>query len=198
MILEGIITTTASNGAIHIAPMGPDVEPSFDCLLLRPFATAQTYKNLLKHGEGVFHVTDDVLLLAQAALGKLSDIPPYRAAAKVQGFVLTDSCRYFEFRVRSIDDRAERVRIEADVVHKQSMRDFFGFNRAKHAVLEAAILATRTGFLPLAEIDAEYRRLAILVNKTGGSQEKSAFAFLKAYLDEVIEERDEGSTEVEP
>jgi hypothetical protein len=59
------------------------------------------------------------------------------------------------------------------------LRDFFGFNRAKHAVVEAAILATRTQILPAAEIEAEYRRLAVLVDKTGGEQEHTAFAFLR-------------------
>ncbi|MFO0968092.1 MAG: DUF447 family protein [Gemmataceae bacterium] len=36
---------------------------------LRPYPTSQTYRNLKEHGEGVLHVTDDVLLLAQAAVG---------------------------------------------------------------------------------------------------------------------------------
>jgi len=82
------------------------------------------------------------------------------------------------------DDSGERSRLEAEVVHAGRLRDFFGFNRAKHAVLEAAILATRTALLPLAEIEAEYRKLAVLVEKTGGPAEREAFGFLRAYLQE--------------
>jgi uncharacterized protein len=189
MILEGIITTTSSTGAIHIAPMGPDVEPSFERLLFRPYRTSQSYQNLLKHGEGVLHVTDDVLLLAQAAVGRVESFPEHIPAARVKGFVLTDSCRYFEFRVRSIDDREDRVRIDAEVVHSKTLRDFFGFNRAKHAVVEAAILATRTEFLPLSGILEDYGKLATLVEKTGGPKEKEAFRFLRTYLDEVMQRR---------
>lgn len=182
MILEGIITTISPDGAVHIAPMGPHVDAGMQHFLLRPFPTSQTYQNLVKHKEGVLHVTDDVLLLARTALGPVEPPPPVFAASEIKGFVLKDACRYYEFRVRSIDDRQERVRIEADVVHAGRLRDFFGFNRAKHAVVEGAILATRTAFLPLDEIEAEFKKLAIIVAKTGGQQEKEAFEFLSRHV----------------
>lgn len=182
MILEGIVTTLNADGTINIAPMGPRVTPAMDTIVLRPFRTAQTYRNLKAHGEGVLHVTDDVLLLAQAALGPVEPYPEMFAASRILGYVLQDACRYYEFCVTSVDDRQERTTIEARVVHSGRMRDFFGFNRAKHAVLEAAILATRTFLLPLDEIEAEYRRLEVLIEKTGGEQERQAFALLQAHL----------------
>jgi hypothetical protein len=185
MILEGIVTTISPTGDVNIAPMGPRVDADMQRFLLRPFNTAQTYHNLRSHGEGVLHVTDDVLLLARAALGKLDVMPALLPAQKVRGWVLRDACRAYEFRVLNIDDRAERVRIEVEVVHHETMREFFGFNRAKHAVVEAAILATRTDFLPLDEIEAEYRKFAVIVEKTGGDQEKEAFAFLQAHVARV-------------
>jgi hypothetical protein len=185
MILEGIVTTVDASGAMHLAPMGPRVDATMERFMLRPFSTSQTYRNLVAHGEGVLHVTDDVLLLAHAALGPVEPPPVHEPAEHVRGFVLTGACRYYEFRVRSIDDRDERVRIEAEVVHKGRLRDFFGFNRAKHAVVEAAILATRTAFLPLDEIDAEFRKLAVLIDKTGGEQEYRAFTLLREHLDRV-------------
>ena len=61
-------------------------------------------------------------------------------------------------------------------------RDFFGFNRAMYAVVEAAILATRLAFLPRTEIEADFRKLGVLVEKTGGPREHEAFAFLQYYL----------------
>jgi hypothetical protein len=195
MILEGIVTTQSPSGEMHVAPMGPRVGPTMDRFLLRPFPTSQTYQNLLRHGEGVFHVTDDVLLLAQAAIGRIVPTPAHFPAAKVRGSVLAEACRYYEFVVMSYDDREERVRIEAEVVHTGRLRDFFGFNRAKHAVVEAAILATRTGFLPHSEIVAEYRKLAILVEKTGGPRELQAFTFLQTYLDQVVRTHTADSSE---
>lgn len=187
MILEGIVTTISAAGAVNIAPMGPHVDcdvatGEWTRLTLRPYRTAQTFANLLEHGEGVLHVTDDVMLLARSALGALDPLPALLPATKVRGWVLAGACRFYEFRVISCDDRSERARFEAEIVNSGRLRDFFGFNRAKHAVLEAAILATRTAFLPLDEIEAEYRKLAILVEKTGGAQEHAAFAFLQQIL----------------
>jgi hypothetical protein len=185
MILEGIVTTISPIGDVHIAPMGPRVDADMRRFLLRPFNTAQTYRNLCRHGEGVLHVTDDVLLLARAAVGRVIALPPLMPARAIRGWVLRDACRAYEFRVVSIDDRAERASIEVEVVHHGTLRDFFGFNRAKHAIVEAAILATRTDFLPLPEIEAEYRKLEALVQKTGGAQEKEAFDFLQDYVAQV-------------
>jgi hypothetical protein len=186
MILEGIVTTVAPDGRVNVAPMGPRVglTPAGDLerFVLRPFRTAQTYANLKAHGEGVLHVTDDVLLLARAALGLPDPLPPMRAAERVRGWVLSGACRYYEFRVTGCDDRAERAEFEAEVVHPGRLRDFFGFNRAKHAVVEAAILATRVGILPPNDIESEYRKLAVLVEKTGGPQEHEAFALLQQHV----------------
>jgi hypothetical protein len=182
MILEGIVTTISATGEINIAPMGPRVDADMRRFLLRPFNTSQTYHNLRSHGEGVLHVTDDVLLLARAAVGKVVVLPPLMPAQAVRGWVLRDACRAYEFRVINIDDREERVSIDVEVVHYGTLRDFFGFNRAKHAVVEAAILATRTDFLPMDEIEAEYRKLAVIVQKTGGAQEKEAFEFLREHV----------------
>jgi hypothetical protein len=104
-------------------------------------------------------------------------------AGKVRGFILADACRYYEFRVVAIDDSEQRVRIETEVVQTGRLRDFFGFNRAKHAVVEAAILATRTHLLPREEIAADYRKFSVIVAKTGGSQEKEAFDFLRRFVE---------------
>jgi hypothetical protein len=195
MILEGIVTTVSPAGDINIAPMGPHVDAGMSRLLLRPFPTSQTYRNLLAHPEGVLHVTDDVLLLARAALGPVEPLPALFPAVRVRGHVLADACRWYEFRVASVDDREQRVRIEVEVIHAGRLRDFFGLNRAKHAVVEAAILATRTHLLPLAEVEAEYRRLQVLVDKTGGDQERQAFAFLQQHLQRVARDRQgEGKT----
>jgi hypothetical protein len=185
MILEGLVTTLDADGSPHLAPMGPRVEGEFRHFTLRPFPTSNTYRNLLRHPEGVLHVTDDALLLAQAAVGAVDVFPPVRPAERVRGVVLIDSCRHFEFRVQSVDDSTERVTIEVEVVHVGRTRDFFGFNRAKHAVVEAAILATRLHLLPLAEVAAEFAKLRVIVGKTGGPDEHAAMDLLEAKLREA-------------
>jgi hypothetical protein len=184
VILEGIVTTIGPDGALNIAPMGPQVEPGMRRFVLRPFQTSTTYRNLKARGEGVLHVTDDVLLLARTAIG-LEPEAATRPAEAVCGRILTGACRYYEFRVLDLDDRAERTTIVAETVAEGRLRDFFGLNRAKHAVVEAAILATRTALIPLDDILADYSKLAVLVEKTGGPDEHAAFALLDRHVRDV-------------
>lgn len=181
MILEGLVTTTNADGSPHLAPMGPRVESDMRRFLLRPFPTSHTYQNLVRNGEGVLHVTDDVLLLAKAAVGTVDPFPPTRDTEKVRGFVLSEACRFYEFQVVSVDASEQRVKIEAEVIHAGTRREFFGFNRAKHAVVEAAILATRLHILPAGEVAAEFRKLRVIVEKTGGPAEHEAMSFLEEY-----------------
>lgn len=182
MILEGIVTTQNSAGDINVAPMGPIVDESMESFVLRPFQTSTTYRNLKGHPFGVLHVVDDVLLLARAAIGRLEEIPETFQAITIPGQVLKSACRWYEFRVDSLDDSNERTRIEASVVHGARLRDFFGFNRAKHAVLEAAILATRIHILPSDEVCDQIDRLRSPVDKTAGGDERAAFQLIDDYV----------------
>jgi hypothetical protein len=187
VIIEGIVTTINADGSTNISPMGPLVENSMDRLVLRPYNTSTTYANLKRTGQGVFHVTDDVLLLAQSAVGAITPEPQMLDAEAVAGRILADACRWYALQIVDIDDSAERVTMIADVVDRGTIREFFGFNRAKHAVLEAAILATRVEHLPHTEILAELGRLASPVEKTAGPQETAAFEFLQNYIQAAIE-----------
>lgn len=188
MILEGLVTTTDPAGAMHLAAMGPQVD---DCplegaaagrverLLLKPFASSQTGGNLLRLPEGVFHVTDDSLLLARVVTGTLAARPPSRPATAVRGWVLDDACRAYEFKVVTSDTSQERLRLEARVIAVHEGRPFLGFNRARHAVVEGAILVTRLHLLGAEEVSRQLRDLAVLVEKTGGPREREAFRLLE-------------------
>jgi hypothetical protein len=121
-------------------------------------------------------------LFARAAVGELQHLPKTIVATGVDGQILADACRWYAFRVDSIDDGSERVEIVAAVVEHGRIRDFLGFNRAKHAVIEAAILVTRLSFLDNRAVRSELDRLSVLVEKTGSRQEHSAFAFLQTYI----------------
>ena len=185
-ILEGVVTTLNADGSVNISPMGPIVDTEVRTLLLRPFQTSTTFQNLQRSGQGVFHVTDDVTLIAHAAVGTPQPLPHLRPAEKVAGMVLADACRWYEFEVESLDDRQQRTFIVARTVARRRNRDFFGFNRARHAVLEAAILATRVHLLPAEEIQAELDRLESAVQKTAGREELAAFDFLCRFVSHQI------------
>jgi len=183
-ILESIVTTVNEDGTTNIAPMGPVVDESFENIVLRPFNTSTTLANLKRTRYGVLNITDDVELLARAAVGQVRPVPPLVSTSDNRGTLLAHACRWYSFEVQAVDERQERVLVTAQVVQRGRLRDFFGFNRAKHAVVEAAILATRIHLRPLKEIQVELDRLEIMVLKTGGEQERNAFRFLQEYVEE--------------
>lgn len=194
MILEGLVTSLNTVGDVNLAPMGPIVDPQMTSLILRPFQTSTTYQNLVQRPSGVFHVIDDVLLIAKAALHRLEAIPETIPAEKVDGRILKDCCRWYEFQITHADSSADRTRLEATVIHTGRGRDFFGFNRAKHSVLEATILATRLHLIPEPEVRAQLQALTSPIEKTAGPQEREAFALVNDVVDDWYRHR-QGTTQ---
>ena len=181
VIVETIVTSLDADGAVNCAPMG--VEWGDDAIVLKPFLETATYRNLVATRAAVVNLTDDVLLFAQAAISNpvFATVP----ADVVRGVVLADCCSWREVEVRSVDSSPPRSRIETTVVHRGTRREFIGFNRARHAVLEAAIYATRLHLLPRTFIDSELERLQVIVDKTAGPREVEAMALLTDYVKSV-------------
>ncbi len=178
MIVESIVTTTGSDGAVNVAPMG--VEWGDDVIVLKPFLETATYRNVTAARAAVVNLTDDVRVFARAAISN----PEYPTvpAVVVRGVVLADCCAWRELEVRSIDSTPPRSRIEMAVVHRGARREFVGFNRAANAVLEAAIYATRLHLLSREFIDGELARLQTIVDKTAGPREREAMAILAEFI----------------
>jgi hypothetical protein len=178
MIVETIVTTIDPGGSINFAPMG--VEWGDDTIVLKPFLETTTFRNLSAGRAAVVNLTDDVMLFAQGAISspQFSSVP----ATVVKGAVLEAACSWRELEVVSTDATPPRSRIEGRVVHRGFRREFIGFNRARHAVLEAAILATRTHLLPAEQIREEYARLQVMVDKTAGPREREAMELLTQYV----------------
>ena len=185
MILEGVVTTRNEDSSINVSPMGPKLKPGFKEFELRPFQTSTTYKNLKRTGQGVLHVVDDALLIAQSAINKWIEKPVLIESETVDCLRIENACQCFEFNVTHLDDSDERTSINCDVIVSHEGPRFFGFNRAKHAVLEAAILATRVKFIPMDKIKSRFAELEIIVNKTAGEREHKAFDLLSTYLNGI-------------
>lgn len=182
MILEGIVTTRNEDGSLNVAPMGPLVTPDMDTFVLKPFRDATTYANLARERCGVLHVTDDALLFTRAVLHLPLDRYPIRSAERIPCERLSEACRTFEFEVDSVDASRDRAVIQCATVHRTDERPFFGFSRARHAIIEAAILASRIDILPLDEIREQFQQLRVIVNKTGGLAEEEAIQLLEDFF----------------
>jgi uncharacterized protein len=183
VIIETIVTTVAADGAVNCAPMG--VEWGADAIVLKPFLETATYRNVVATGAAVVNLIDDVRVFARGAISN----PQYPTipAVAVRGVVLADCCSWREVTVRSIDSTPPRSRIDAAVVHRGTRREFLGFNRARHAVIEAAILVTRLHLLPRAFVESELTRLQVIVDKTAGDEEFEAMAVLTGHVRSVSE-----------
>lgn len=172
LILETVVTTSNPDGTVNCGAMG--VEWGEERIVIKPFRGTRTLRNLRATGRAVVNLTDDILLFSQAALG--DPHPPHT------GGVLEDACSWREVRVEAIDEDPQRPRVTTAVVGRGRGREFLGFNRAAHAVLEASILVSRAHLLDPAAIRAELDRLQVLVDKTGGPREHEAMAYVMSRL----------------
>jgi hypothetical protein len=189
VIIESIVTTVDADGAVNCAPMG--VEWGDETIVLKPFLETATYRNLMTTRSAVVNLTDDVRVFARGAISN----PEYTTtpAIKVRGVVLDDCCSWREVEARAIDSTPPRSRIETEVVHRGTCREFIGFNRAQHAVLEAAIYATRVHILDRAFVESEMTRLQVIVDKTAGPNEHEAMALLADFVRRtLLDQKDVG------
>ena len=184
MIVETVVTTINPDGSVNCGAMG--VEWGEERIVIKPYRGTRTLRNLRGTGAAVVNLTDDILLFSQAALG--DPHPPTRPATSIEGAVLDDACSWREVRVEAIDDGAERARVTTVVVSAGAGREFLGLNRARHAVLEASILASRARRLPAGDVRAELARLQPLVDKTAGPRERAAMAYVTQRLRAAVGE----------
>ena len=182
MIIETIVTTMAADGEVNCAPMGVEWNPALEpeTIVLKPFLETATYRNVSVTRAAVINLIDDVRVFAKAAISN----PAYHTvpAQAVQGAVLADACSWRELEVTSIDSTPTRSRIETRTAYRGTRREFIGFNRARHAVLEAAIYATRVHLLGRDFLLSELERLQVIVDKTAGPFEFEAMAMLADYI----------------
>lgn len=193
-IIETVVSTVGEDGQYHFAPMGIMWKESR--LVIRPYTNTTTYRNLQRVGEAVVNLTDNVLIFAKSALSCESF--PAQPATRVQGAILDDACSYYEVAVEESRDAGERATLVCRVVGEGWVRQFAGFNRAKNAVIEAAIVATRFRWLPAESVRGELQRCARIVEKTGGDQEREAFAYIQRYVDARIGAFSYGGTQAWP
>ncbi len=208
MIIEGIITTENEDGSLHIAPIGPHVDRDLSVWQLKPFQSSTTFKNLHRASRAVFHNTDNALLLVAAVLSignqndgrahdraELLDLRHSYEQANVHwrdavagsrtahfepdaGWVLRDSTEYFALRVTKWDTSQPRAVADCIVAKREFVRPFWGWNRAKHSLLELAVVVSRIGILDANEVRRIFELHSEIVHKTGGPEELLALELL--------------------
>ncbi|HET6864352.1 MAG TPA: DUF447 domain-containing protein [Solirubrobacteraceae bacterium] len=183
-LIETVVTTTGSDGVVNCAAMG--VRWGEEELVFWPFDATRTLRNLRARGEAVVHLTDDVLLFVQAALGQPR--PAMRPATAIAGSVIEEANSWREVvvtQIRPSGDELPRSRVCARVVASGSgARQPLGLCRARHAAVEASILASRLKWLGAEYVWAELARLQELVDKTAGPRERAAMDYVRRHVSE--------------
>lgn len=179
MIREALIVTSSPTGAAHIAPLGAQMLALPDGaagVLLQPFRPSSTLDNLLTGRCATLNHVDDVRIIAGCLTGR-RDWPLLPAEA-VRCGRLAAALAHAELEVERVEEDAQRPRVILRVLREANHRAFPGFNRAKAAVIEAAILASRLNLLPWDKIERELEYLRIAIDKTAGDEEREAWAWL--------------------
>ena len=184
-LLETVVTTIGGDGVVNCAAMG--VRWGEEELVFWPFEATRTLRNLRVHGEAVVHLTDDVLLFVESALGHPR--PAMRPASAITGSVIEDVQSWREVVVTEIVPSASgelpRSMVRARVVASGSgPREASGLCRARHAAVEASILASRLRWLGAEHVTGELARLQELVDKTAGPRERAAMEYVRRYVAE--------------
>jgi hypothetical protein len=179
MIWETILTTVDAQGRAHITPLG--VREERGLTVLSPFRPSGTLDNVLATRVAVVNFTDDVRVFAGCLTGRRDW--PVLPAERIACARLVSTLAHRELELVEVEDDAVRPRLYCRTVHEQGHGVFPGFNRARSAVLEAAILVSRLHMLPMDKIDAELAYLKIAIDKTAGPAELEAWGWLIERID---------------
>ena len=174
MIRETILTTISGDGRVHIAPIG--IIADGDGWIIAPFRPSTTLDNLRAVPFAVANYSDDVRIFAGCLTGRFDW--PTTIADEVPVPRLAHALAHAELAVTRVTEDEQRPRFHCRVVRLLSHAPFEGFNRAKAAVVEAAILVSRLNFLPKEKIEKEIAYLEIAVSKTAGATEGEAWNWL--------------------
>ncbi len=174
MIRECIVVTVNAQGEPHLAPLGL-IQDGEDWIIA-PFHPSKTLDNLRAVPFATANYTDDVRIFAGCLTGRTvwplipaNFFPVPRLAAVLS---------HAELEVMRIEEHEQRPRFHCHVLRLIEHRAFEGFNRAKAAVVELAILVSRLSMLPREKVEAEIAYLKIAIDKTAGPEELEAFGWL--------------------
>ena len=178
LIRECVVTTLSADGRPHIAPLG--LIEADEQWIIAPFRPSATLDNLSATPKVTASFTDDAVVFAKLVTGDralpLADIADWPAPR------LAGALAHAELEVVRVEADDVRPRFYCAVKRMQAHRPFLGMNRARAAVLEAAILATRLGRLSQEKIVSEIAYLKIAIDKTAGDAELEAWEMVMAKI----------------
>jgi len=169
-IVETIISTFDKNRNSIAAPMGVSAEDEKH-ITLSIYKTTKTYKNLKEKKCGVANITSDPTLFHRTVF---KDVNPggklpndwFTHASNVDAPYLRNTDAFIEFRVTNLTGSGEkakvRCRVQKIVVARKDLLQVY--HRAKSAVIESIIHATRIEIFLATDEKKKAKELIELVN----------------------------------
>jgi len=169
-IVETIISTFDKNRNPIAAPMGVSAEDEKH-ITLSIYKTTKTYKNLKEKKCGVANITSDPTLFHRTVF---KDVNPggklpndwFTHASNVDAPYLRNTDAFIEFRVTNLTGSGEkakvRCRVQKIVVARKDLLQVY--HRAKSAVIESIIHATRIEIFLATDEKKKAKELIELVN----------------------------------
>ena len=178
-VRETIVTTRNENNTIKVSPLGVYIEN--DILKIKPFKPSISLDNILRNNSGVINYIDDVRIFASCITKKNINIE-FVETNKINCARIKNSISHTEFIVKKVEHDDSRPTIICQTVNEEIHKMYYGFNRAKAAVIELCILASRLGIIDDEKIKDEIKYLKISIDKTAGEPELEAWNWLIEYI----------------
>jgi len=177
MIHEVIVTTISNEDIVHIAPMG--IRFIDKQVVISPFKPSTTLNNITENNIATINFIDDVRVFAGIVSRHKKD---WELSARtdleiVPNLTLTNT--FYNVVVNEYQEDDKRPNIICDIKNSAIIKPFLGFNRAQFSVIEAAVLLSRLGMIPMEKIDREIEYLKIGIDKTAGPNELEAWGWIQ-------------------
>ena len=169
-IVETIVSTFDKNRNPIAAPMGVSSEDEKH-FTLSVYKTTKTYMNLKEKKCGVVNITSDPILFHRTVF---KDVNPgnklpkdwFTHASKVDAPYLRNTDAFIEFKVTNLTGSGEKAKILCRVqkIAKSKKNSLQVYHRAKSAVIESIIHATRIEVFIVSGEEKKAKELVDLVN----------------------------------
>ena len=178
-VRETLVTTKNADESIKVSPLGVYIDDKI--LKLKPFKPSKSLENILRNESGVINYVDDVRIFASCITNREIQIN-FKKVSKIDCSRIEKAISHTEFIVKDIKDDNQRPTIICEPINEETHKMFYGFNRAKSAIIELCILASRLGIIEDSKIKKEISYLKIAIEKTAGENELEAWNWLIEYI----------------
>ena len=178
MIIETIVSTISKKNIVNFAPFG--IKRTNKFIFISPYVPSVTLQNLLDNKFAAINYIDESEYFVNCIIGKKNF--KKKKCKLINAFYLENCLSYDEVEVINFTEDLKRPTFKCRILLSRCIKPFKGFNRARSALLEACILASRTKFLKKKKIMEELKYLSNAIIKTSGKKELDSWKKINQFI----------------